>query len=435
MDSRPHVMQVIWSLGLGGAEQMVIALARGMDRQRYRVSICCLNDEGTFAAALAAEGISVVAMHKRPKLDLGLPLRLARLMRRERVAVVQTHLWSSNFWGRLAAALAGVPAVIVTEHGIERWRGGWHRLADRWLRWKTSRIVFVSDVTRRREVARARLPMERTESIPNGIDPERHRPASVEERRTSRDRLGIGDDERVALFVGRLVPEKGLEYLLESLIGVVGVVKRFRLILVGDGPLKEELQQSAARWRVYQYVRFAGFWPEVADWYAAADCLVLSSVSEAFPMTVLEAMASGVPVIATAVGDIPQMLGRAPGDTTGGGGRGGEEPGREPGTKNGVVPPQPGQLVRPQPAQPTAASPSSTDGARVPNYEVADCGIIVPPGNALALSRAIERLLTDRALAERLGAAGRARVLERYTDRQMIERYAQLYDALLAGER
>jgi len=416
LDTRPHILQVIWSLGLGGAEQMVIALARGLDRRRYRVSICCLNDEGAFAAALAAEGISVLAMHKRPKLDLGLPLRLARLMRQQRVAVVQTHLWSSNFWGRLAAALAGVPVVIVTEHGIERWRGRWHRLADRMLRWKTSRIVFVSDVTRRREVARAQLLMECAEAIPNGIDPDRYRPASAEERRTSRDRLGIGDDERVALFVGRFVPEKGLEYLLEALIGVVGVVKRFRLILVGDGPLKEELQQSAARWRVYQYVRFAGFWPEVADWYAAADCLVLSSVSEAFPMTVLEAMASGVPVIATAVGDIPEMLGRKS-DVAG----------------------ESSQVARRKLCDarpPTGDRSSATSDLRPATaFEVAECGLIVPPGNALALSRAIERLLTDRALAERLGAAGRARVLERYTSQQMVERYAQLYDALLAGER
>jgi glycosyltransferase involved in cell wall biosynthesis len=408
-DTRPHVMQVIWSLGLGGAEQMVIALARGMDRQQYRVSVCCLNGEGTFAAALAAEGISVVAMHKRPKLDLGLPLRLARLMRRERVAVVQTHLWSSNFWGRLAAALAGVPVVIVTEHGIERWRGGWHRLADRWLRWGTSRVVFVSDVTRRREVVRARLLMERTEAIPNGIDSQRYRPASAEERRTSRERLGIGDDERVALFVGRLVPEKGLEHLLEALIGVVGVVKRFRLVLVGDGPLKEELQQSAARWRVYQYVRFAGFWPEMADWYVAADCLVLSSVSEAFPMTVLEAMASGVPVIATAVGDVPQMLGRS----------------------ESVHSPQSTVHRNTQEVSAVDHGPSTVDVSPL-RYEVAACGLIVPPGNALALSRAMERLLTDRELAERLGAAGRARVLERYTDRQMVERYAQLYDSLLS---
>src|SRR5262249_58335280 len=99
---RTTVLYVIWSLQTGGAERVVADLARGLDRARFRPMVCCLNFKGRLAEDLEAEGIPVFALDKKPKLDLGVLWKLARLMRRERVDIVHTHLWTSSFWAALA---------------------------------------------------------------------------------------------------------------------------------------------------------------------------------------------------------------------------------------------------------------------------------------------------------------------------------------------
>ena len=415
-------MQVIWSLGLGGAEQMVIALASGLDPGRWRVSVCCLHGEGAFAAPLTARGVPVFAMRKRPKCDPTLMPRLVRLMRRERVAVVQTHLWSANFWGRLAAARAGVPVVVATEHGIERWRGPLHRWADRRLLRRTDRVVYVSEATRRRQVAQGRVPPWLTEWVSNGVALNGRSAPEPKERARCRQRLGVGADDRIALFVGRLVPEKGLAFLIAAAARLRGRLPHLRVVLVGTGPLEVALRTRARQAGVTDIVRFAGLQQDVAPWYGAADCLVLPSLSEALPMTVLEAMAAGLPVVATAVGDVPELLGLHQGVHS---------------------PPSPPHIVADPPRLVADTVHGSTLGGltvdRGPStvdavslYEVAEAGLLGPPGDAVALAAALERLLTDNALAERLGAAGRARVAGHYTSQRMVERYAQLYETLLA---
>ena len=121
-DPRIAVLYVIWSLQMGGAERVVADLARSLDRRVFRPLVCCLNFKGNLAPGLEAEGIPVFALDKGKGLDLRVLPRLVRLMRRERVQVVHTHLWTSSFWGRMAAVLARVPVVVVTEHNLDTWR-------------------------------------------------------------------------------------------------------------------------------------------------------------------------------------------------------------------------------------------------------------------------------------------------------------------------
>src|SRR5262249_39843365 len=125
-DGRPTVLYVIWSLQAGGAERVVADLARKIDRRRFRPLVCCLNFKGQLAAPLEADGVPVFALDKRPRLDPRVLFRLVRLMRREKVDVVHTHLWTSSLWGRLAAVLARVPVRVVTEHNLDTWRRAPH---------------------------------------------------------------------------------------------------------------------------------------------------------------------------------------------------------------------------------------------------------------------------------------------------------------------
>src|SRR5262249_38202395 len=137
---------------------------------RFRPMVCCLNFKGRLAEELEAEGIPVFALDKKPKLDLGIVWKLARLMRRERVDVVHTHLWTSSFWGRLAARVAAVPVVVVTEHNLDLWRRRPHFLADRLLARWTDRWIFVSREVE--EFYRKRLPDRPRDFrvVHNGVD-------------------------------------------------------------------------------------------------------------------------------------------------------------------------------------------------------------------------------------------------------------------------
>ncbi len=143
-----RVAQVIWSLGLGGAEQVVIRLAGGIDRRRFEPVIVCLDRPGPFAAQAEERGVEVLALDKRGPVDLRAVVRLARLLRARRVDVVHTHLWGANLWGRLAAGAARVPAVVCTEHNVDTWKKADHLALDRLLAPAATHLVAVSEEVR-----------------------------------------------------------------------------------------------------------------------------------------------------------------------------------------------------------------------------------------------------------------------------------------------
>ena len=127
-----NILYVIWSLGLGGAEQVVISLARGLDKSKFQPFICCLNGEGRFAEELKKEGIQVFALNKVKGIDFSVVPKLVRIIRENNINVVHTHLWGANFWGRFAANAAKVP-VVITEHNVDVWKSPLHFLIDRFL--------------------------------------------------------------------------------------------------------------------------------------------------------------------------------------------------------------------------------------------------------------------------------------------------------------
>ena len=297
---RIRVMFVIWSLQMGGAERVVAELARGLDRRRFEPLVCCLNFKGQLAAELEAEGIPVFALDKRPKLDPRLLPRLVRLMRRERVQVVHTHLWTSSFWGRIAGLVARAPALVVTEHNIDLWRRRWHLLADRALANRTCHFIFVSREVER--FYRDRLPLREGsfQVVHNGVAPwtRRDRP----DPKGARERLGLPAEGPVVGVVGRLEARKGHRYFLEALAQVRERDPRVTGLIVGEGREKDVVLAQREALGMTEGVRIVGFWPDLAEALDALDVFVLPSLMEGHPLAILEAMAAGRPVIATAVG-------------------------------------------------------------------------------------------------------------------------------------
>ena len=299
-----RVMYVIWSLGLGGAEQVVLRLAAGLDRRRFEPMICCLNTPGPFADDAARRGIRVVALHKRGPLDLAIVSRLVTLMRAQRVSVVHAHLWGANFWGRIAARLARVPVVIAHEHGMQPWRGSFHFFADRYLARMTDRILFASSQVRQFYIEHRGAEPTKCRVIPNGVACN----GVAANREALRQAHGWAARDRIVLSVGRLSPEKGYEDLLRAFAAIDGQASNAHLVLVGDGPQRQFLHELHLQLGLRGRVTFAGIQHDVGQWLAGADLYVQPSRREGLPLALLEAMAVGIPVIATSVGDVGQLI-------------------------------------------------------------------------------------------------------------------------------
>lgn len=299
-----RVCYVIWSLELGGAEQVLMRLASGMRRRGHAVSIVTLNAAGVYAPHMTGQGVDVIPLHKRGTYDITVVWRMARVLKRLRPDVVHTHLWGASVWGRLAAWLAGVQIIIAHEHGMQPWRGRFHFACDRWLAKVTYRILFASEQVLRVYHERTGIGLSRCAVIPNGVNIH----PVTQDRTTFRRARGWSAEERVFISVGRLSPEKGYADLLEAFAGVVTQLPHARLVLVGDGEERAALQDLQGRIGLNGQVTFAGRQDDVASWLAAGDVYVQPSRREGLPLAVLEAMVAGLPVVATAVGDVPRLI-------------------------------------------------------------------------------------------------------------------------------
>jgi len=309
-NTRINVLYIIWSLGLGGAEQVVINLARGMDKEKFKVMVCCLNDKGVFAEELEKEGIEVIALNKKGKFDVSVVFKLVNIMRKYKVDIVHTHLWGANLWGRLAAKLAGIKVIAATEHNVDVWKPWYYFEIDRLLQHLTDKIIVVSEKVKEFYVKRG-ISEDKIEVVYNGISlsspslPSYHLPGGTEEN--VKVEFGIRPEDKVLAVIGRLVEQKGHRYLFEALHLLDGRYK-LKVLVVGDGPQREQLVSMARQLGMEDKVVFTGLRKDVNDILPAVDMLVMPSLREGLPMVLLEAMAAGVPVVATKVGGVPEII-------------------------------------------------------------------------------------------------------------------------------
>ena len=368
---RRRVAFVIWSLGLGGAEQVVIRLAAALDRSRFEAVVCCLDEPGPFAPQAEEAGLEVVAMHKRGPVDPSAVWRLYRFFRDRAPDVVHTHLWGADLWGRLAARAAGVRNLVSTAHNVDTWKRGYHFAVDRRLAPRTTHLVAVSGQVREfyesHGVGRGRWRV-----IYNGILETKALPRV---RGDAFRELGIGGDDRVVGLVGRLVPAKAPQVFLRAVARASARVPNLKALVVGDGPLRDSLREEVARLGLGSRVVFAGLRKDVPALLAGTDQVVFSSEREGLSIAMLEAMAAGVPVVATRVGGTPELI---------------------------------------------------EDGAS---------GILVPPGQPDVLGDRIAEVLLDAGLAGRLAAGARDRVGKRFSLHKMVADHQELYQDDRAAPR
>lgn len=307
----PRVAFVLHVMQVAGAEVLVREFIRRLG-PRIVPHVYCLDAIGPIGEELIAAGVPVIAFGRRPGVDWPLVGRMAARMRADDIDVVHAHQYTPFFYASLAARRSGRrPHVIFTEHGrhypdVVSWRRRFanrvffSRLADV----TTAVCQFSADALRTID-GFSRKPVL---VIPNGIDVDRY--DTEESRDRIRSRLGLDPRRRYVTIVARFHPVKDHATLVRAFGLVASRHDDVDLLLVGDGPLRADIERQIATLSLDSRVRLVGVQRNVADWLHASDIFVLCSVSEAASLTLLEAMACGLPVVVSAVGGNPELVRR-----------------------------------------------------------------------------------------------------------------------------
>jgi glycosyltransferase involved in cell wall biosynthesis len=367
-------MLLVNDLRVGGAERQLVELARGLDKARFRVIVATLYPGQPFESDLwGCDGVELVSLDRRGKFDFGTLPKLVGILRREQVDIIQPFLTPATAFGMTAAMIARTPVKIVTERCGLRLNthfanNAWRFVEDRLTRF-TDAVVPNSEAgakyVRSRGIAR-----EKVQVIYNGVAPDRVR-TSMQERNAIRSEWGVLDDSWLIGIVASLTPAKDHGTFLQAASIIRAEAPGTKFMIVGDGPLREELKRRATILGLDGSVIFAGHQMNVAPYIGAMDIAMLSSCDhEGCSNFLLEAMGLGRPLIATDVG-------------------GNDE------------------LVR-----------------------MGETGILVPPRNPLILAHAALEVMRHPEPTDRMREGARRFFNERFTLERMVASYEELYDDL-----
>lgn len=299
-----RVMFFQTDMRVGGAEMVTANIIRRLDRERFSPELCCLKDRGVLGEELARE----IPLHHNllfSKYDFRVLYRLADLLQKREIdAVITVGAGDKMFWGRLAARRAGVPVILSALHSTG-WPDGVGRL-NRMLAPLTDAFIAVADSHGEFLANKLRIPRDRVAVIPNGVDTKCFAP--IADVTSIRRKLGIGPTDPVVGIVAALRPEKNHELFLDMAARVVRELPSARFLIVGAGPQCTALKMRARDLNITDNVLFLGSRGDVPELVAAMDIFALTSHIEANPVSILEAMSTGKPVVATNVGSIHEAV-------------------------------------------------------------------------------------------------------------------------------
>ena len=370
------ILYIIGTLDLGGAERQLVALAKGLDRSRFLPLVFCLTATGPLAADLEEAGIEAKCFGLRGLKVWRNPIRIARYLlalftdlKKEEPEIVHGLLFHAYILGTFAAKIARVPIVITSRRSLGHFKAGKPHslLAERLVNRMTDLIIANSEAVKQDVVRQEKVEPSKVRVVYNGIDPSLYDVPADPALRAS---LGIPEEAKVVGVIANLIHYKGHCFLLQAWQTVKQKIPGARLLLIGDGPLRGELEALVKELHLEEEVLFLGSRQDIPQLLALMDVAVLPSLEEGFPNAVLEAMAAGKPVVATNVGGVPEAI----------------------------------------------------------IHE--ETGFLVPPKDPKALADAIIRVLSDPELAMNMGKAGRDRVIREFSLDRMVRSIEQVYEEL-----
>lgn len=312
---RPRRRRLLWlidSLNMGGAESLVLPFVRSYDRDEFELHVCCLAaiNGNPMEAEVRAEGVPFTNLEARSLRDVRAFRRLIELTRGSKIDLIHAHLTYASIWSAAASRITGVPAiaslhVAPPESGAAALRD-WlmRRMLQRWGRM----TLAVSEDLRAMYVKRGGLDADRIAVVHNGIETERFRSDHSESRRLIAELFGIPLESRVIVTVSVLRPGKGIEILLDAAGRVLASAPDAWLLVLGDGPMAGEWQARGAAVPGGERIRWGGFRRDVHRILPGCDLLVHPTLADAFPTVLLEAMAAGLPVVASRIGGVPEIV-------------------------------------------------------------------------------------------------------------------------------
>ena len=366
------VLHVIDSLDLGGAQTFLLDLVRHHDRLRYLPEVAAMHGQGVYASAFKEAGMPVHSLSPGKFPPLYLP-NFWKLLRSENYDILHFHLFGANLCAKPLAIMARHPAIIVHDQCNDASRENNPMLlaADAFWNRRSDRVIAVSESTRRYLLDREDLDDAKVTMIPNGIDTSMFHPATADQRKRARLDLGIPSEGFVIGGVGRLVPQKNFMLFLEVVAEVVRAHPSVYFVIAGTGPLEQLLRAKATTLGIAEYVRFLGHVNNRVGLYHALDALMMTSDFEGTPMTLLEAMACGLPVVASAVDGVAEVC---------------------------------------------------------TSYQDA---LLTTPGKIDGFKECCRLIITDESLRVRLGVAARQTILERYEIRALTRKVEGVYEEVL----
>jgi glycosyltransferase involved in cell wall biosynthesis len=356
----------ITDLDPGGAERALVQLVTRLDRTTWEPYVFCLSKRGRLADELDRSGVPTVCLGARGIRRAPIVFRLSKLLKHLQPQVLQTYLYHANIAGRFAGHWAGIKHIVSGIRVAEK-RSKLRLRIDRYSDRYVERHVCVSRAVAQFSQSVGRLPTDKIVVIHNGVDAERY--ANAEPADLTQFQIAPGG--QTVLFVGRLDLQKSPFVLLKAVQGILQAHSDVHLLFVGDGPQRAKLEDWVHARGLGTNIHFAGWRDDVASIMRACQCLALPSSWEGMPNVVLEAMAAGLPVVATDVEGTSEVI------------------------KNHLT------------------------------------GLLVPPDSPRELASMLTLVLTDIARAQSLGAAAQVLVMEDFTWEQAVARYDRLYRGLL----
>ncbi len=366
------VLILIDRLGRGGVAQVTLTTALSLDRTKYEPIVCTTRVMPTQGHddILRGAGIQLIELKRRSRFDLSSWKPLWQIL--PTVSILHTHLSGSNFWGRVWGRLRGVPIIVTQEHTAADQKRWFEHLVDRFLSSFSDRIIAVSEFDRGRYIELERVPPDKIETVYVGIDIARFTRRFSKEEARQQAQLPTG--KHLITVIARLFPQKNHQGFLDALSLLPETLKgQIHCLFVGSGELETQLREMVQRRGLQDTVSFLGERTDIPTILWGSDLMVLPSLFECLPSVISEAMAAECPVVATAVGGVPEMLA----------------------------------------------------GVGWP---------LVPPGDTQALAEAMTTVLQMSPEArQRSAAAARQVVIERFSKETSIARLEQVYDSLLSS--
>jgi sugar transferase (PEP-CTERM/EpsH1 system associated) len=365
------IMHVIYSLDIGGLENGLVNLINRMDQSKFSHSICCIGQSGRYAKRLNGQDVEIFEMKKGEGSDLLLSMKLARVFKSIQTDIVHTRNWGA-IDGIIGAKLARIPHVIHGEHGRDMTDPDGSNKKRKFIRkglsYFVDRYITVSGDFREWLITDIGIDDRKVQTICNGVDTAKFNPDNKD---LVRAKHGYSREDLIIGTVGRLDPIKDQQLLIRSFAQVAMKYPRLHLLIIGDGPCREDLERLAKDLGVSNNVLFSGMRHDVPELLKLLDIFVLPSLFEGISNTILEAMATGIPVVATRVGGNPELV---------------------------------------------------VDG---------ETGYLAPKQDIDALAKALENYILSPLILKQHGAAARERAVREFGLDRMVAQYEELYTRLL----